>query len=459
MARSRDRLRQCAGVREETAQAGEAPSYLFVVPVPAYPIDETRFAIESAFAEHLILLRDRLGPLARNVVIAAPQMPQDDYERSKSSLAVLDRTKDGIRFAPIFPNDISRLGYLAALPRVLAKLRQEMKGAHVVHTGPSGIYRMFEFPAFLMASLSGKVTIGVSDIDARMTPAMNLRTGHWNRRQYWVNRLVHMPIAHLQHAAMARMGSVVLYKGAKLARDYGNGRDNVKNILDAAYSAEDIILPDELAAKLEEVRHAQSRLRICYFGRLTRYKGIDHMLRALVHARTLGLNDFVFDVIGDGDARPALEALASELGLTDVTHFHGQMPFGREFLRRLRQYHVLLAAPLREDTPRSALDAMASGQAVLAYDTYYYRDLAEAGAGVETVPWFEPEALGRRLHEISQDRAQLAHLIERSVSFAHANTQAIWLDRRAQWTQEAVRRKFGSPPGRSAPSTGSAQPR
>jgi len=448
-------LRWYAGVREETAQADETPSYLIVVPVPAYAIDDNRFAIESAFAEHLKLLRDRLGPLARNVVIAAPQMSRDAYERSKSGLAVLERANDGIRFAPLFPNDIGRLGFLGALPGVLAKLRQEVKRAHVVHTGPSSIYRMFEFPAFLMGSLGGKVTIGVSDIDARMTPAMNRRTGHWNRRQYWVNQLFHRPIAHLQLAAIARMGSVVLYKGAKLARDYGNGRDNVKNILDAAYSAEDIILPDELAAKLEEVKHTQSVLRICYFGRLTGYKGVDHMLRALAHARNLDLHNFVFDIIGDGDARPALEALAGELGLTDVTHFHGQMPFGREFLRKLRRYHVLLAAPLSEDTPRSALDAMASGQAVLAYDTYYYHELAEVGAGVETVPWFEPEALGRKVYEIAQDRAHLAHLIERSAAFAQGNTQTIWLDRRVRWTQEAVRKKFG-PSSHSAQSTGTA---
>ena len=100
---------------------------------------------------------------------------------------------------------------------------------------------------------------------------------------------------------------------------------------------------------------------------------------------------------------------------------------------------VLLAAPLSEDTPRSALDAQASGQYVLSYDTYYYRDLQESGAAVEVVPWGNVEAMGRALVALSHDRDRLTKAIERGVAFARQNTQEIWLQKRLTWTRQALR--------------------
>ena len=104
----------------------------------------------------------------------------------------------------------------------------------------------------------------------------------------------------------------------------------------------------------------------------------------------------------------------------------------------------MLAAPLSEDTPRSALDAMASGQAIVGYDTYYYRDFASEGAGVVTVPWSQSEVLGKQLFELSKDRELLAHLFSKSRAFALENTQEIWLDRRLCWTEQAVKAKYGT---------------
>ena len=89
------------------------------------------------------------------------------------------------------------------------------------------------------------------------------------------------------------------------------------------------------------------------------------------------------------------------------------MPFGQEFFRHLYRYQLLLAAPLREDTPRSALDAMAAGIPYLAYDTYYYNQLLESGAGV-VVPWRDEQAMAdeliRRLPESARRSAALTSL-------------------------------------------------
>jgi glycosyltransferase involved in cell wall biosynthesis len=173
------------------------------------------------------------------------------------------------------------------------------------------------------------------------------------------------------------------------------------------------------------------------------FKGVDRMLRAVRAARDAGA-DVTFDVFGAGDEQARLAALAAELRLGDVVAFHGARPYGPAFFAELADLDLLLAAPLSEDTPRSAIDAQALGMGVLAFDTYYYAELAQQGAGVATAPWPDDAALGRQLAALAADRERLVDLGARGVAFAAANTQESWLRRRASWTP-GITATAGSP--------------
>lgn len=193
-------------------------------------------------------------------------------------------------------------------------------------------------------------------------------------------------------------------------------------------------LPPAVAAvKLAAMADDRAPLRACYFGRLVDYKGVDYMLRAIAAAVRDGAK-VQFDIFGSGEAEPSLRALQIELGLQDVVRFHGPRPYGVEFLTELANYHLLLAAPLSEDTPRSAMDAQAIGMGVLAFDTYYYAEIAAQGAGVTVVPWPDIQAMAKAITRLGANRAELVLLGERGIAFAAANTQEQWLERRAAWT-------------------------
>ena len=410
-------------------------SYLMVLLVPAYRLDDGRFAIESAFAAHLHQLRERLGTRVANLVLASPSLDAHAYEQSKSSLAVIDEARDGITFVPLFRASAGTREFILSYPRIIRTLYAAVKQAKIVHSGISFLHRPFEFPALLMGRALGRPTIAITDMDNRRSARMLYETGTWTRREYMNTRLIHEPFMHLQHMLAARICSLTLMKGKQLASDYGKGRSNVKNFLDASHSAEHVMPANALHAKLKDLAEPTTPLRINYFGRLVAYKGVDHMLRALAHAKSLGLANFTFEVIGDGDEAPRLRALAESLGLGGEVVFRGAVPFGHELFSKLHASHILLAAPLKEDTPRSALDAMCSGQAVLAYDTYYYEELKDAGAGVELVPWRDEKELGQRILALADDRMKLAGLIEKGIAFARENTQEIWLERRLAWTE------------------------
>lgn len=406
--------------------------YLMVVPVPFHRVGPGRAAIESAFGVHLRALLASVGGRVTHLDVLAPAMQAAEYEVARGSLLELDATADRIEFVEAYPQGRGRLAHLLGLPRLALRTWRAVGRAHWVHAGPSSLFLPFENVAILCGWLRRRRTIFVEDIDQRRTASMNLATGVWSRGVYLRRRYVHDVWSALQLWLAARLCSLVMLKGMQLVADYGRGRPNVHFILDCAHSAE-VVLDDAQARRKLDRRQADPRLRACYFGRLVPYKGVDRMLRAVQRARRAGA-DVSFDVYGAGESLEPLRRLVTELGLDEVVRFHGARPYGREFFAELEQHDLLLAAPLSEDTPRSAVDAQALGMAVLAFDTYYYQELAAMGAGVEVVPWPDVDAMAGALVAFARDRSRLATLAQRGIAFARENTQEHWVRRRAAWT-------------------------
>jgi glycosyltransferase involved in cell wall biosynthesis len=217
-----------------------------------------------------------------------------------------------------------------------------------------------------------------------------------------------------------------------MVKDFGKGRPTVKNILDASHSERYIIDHGSLAEKLRAIRRVDCPLKLTYFGRLTAYKGVDLCIRAVANARRAKGN-VTLDIIGEGEEIETLRRLTDTLKVGEYVAFHGARVFDQEFFRFLYQFHLLLAAPLREDTPRNVLDAMAAGIPYLAFDTYYYRQLLESGAGA-IVAWPDVDAMTRSLIDLERNRDKIVKMVENAVAFARLNTQEEWLKRRLTWT-------------------------
>ncbi|GGG93420.1 glycosyltransferase [Silvibacterium dinghuense] len=423
-----------------TGESGnDTANYTMVLPVRHFRIDEGTVAVESAFAEHLRMMRTRIGAGARQLVVASPGMSRAAYEAGKQGFAVIDERAEQVAFCMLFADEaaLSTAGKLRLLRPVMKTLSGLVKQSICIHSGLSwDVWLPFEFVSIVLGVMAKRRTVFVVDIDYRNSAWMSYRTGDWSLRSYLLCKYVYDVARSLQVWIAARYCSLVLLKGKKMVADFGAGRPNVKAILDASHSERNIIDRESVERKLEELRDPARPLKLIYFGRLIAYKGIDRCLRAVAAARNAGAN-ITLDIIGGGPQADELQALARELHAEGFVAFHGAMQFGQEFFRVLYPFHLLLAAPLREDTPRSALDAMAAGIPYLAFDTYYYRELLESGGG-RVVPWPDTDAMARMLIHLASNREEVAQMVEAAIVFAQANTQEIWLERRMEWTLSSV---------------------
>ncbi len=166
-------------------------------------------------------------------------------------------------------------------------------------------------------------------------------------------------------------------------------------------------------------------------ARLVPFKGIDIALRAVARARP-SIGGLRYTVIGEGELRAELEALARELGIDDITTFRGPQPHD-EVLRAFAAADVFVLTGRVDDEGQkegqgvAPLEAMASELPVLASRA---GGLTEVVIDGETGLMVEPEdvaAAADALIALAGDPALRARLgqagrvhVQRSFSQEHS---------------------------------------
>ncbi|MGH2609529.1 MAG: glycosyltransferase family 4 protein, partial [Tepidiformaceae bacterium] len=125
-----------------------------------------------------------------------------------------------------------------------------------------------------------------------------------------------------------------------------------------------------IANGIDEIQPATDRspsaraggpVRIGYFGRLSREKGVDILIEGLAVVRQQG-GEFEAIVVGDGPERAALEALAVARGLQEAVSFLGYVPNASS---RMREVDIVAHTPRYEGFGLVILEAMASSKPVV----------------------------------------------------------------------------------------------
>lgn len=412
--------------------------YAFILPVQAYALGPSKFAVEGAFADHLRMMLEMHRPRFSRITLAGPLMSEATYGERRAYLSELDAEDDSIAFVALYDADASDVAFLRGIPETSRKVRSLVREADLVQTGfNQDLKRPVEFRAAMLASRLGKKTISVTDIDNRESARMLHASGKWSRRAYLSNRLVHDPIRAWQQRKLVDKCSLVLLKGQRLVDDYGKGAAHVKFFQNTAYTAGQVIEEKELAHRCKDAATSTAPLKLTHFGRLEFYKGIHHAIEALALINGSDGEPRVAELtlVGMGSEEPSLRRLADRLGVSDAVEFCPPMSYGDAFLERVRSQDVLIAPSLAPDTPRSAWDAIASGVPILAYDTEYYAQLRDSTGCVRTVPWGDVPALADAIRCLAEDRQRLVEMKRGSRVPALENTQERWLARRVAWTE------------------------
>jgi glycosyltransferase involved in cell wall biosynthesis len=163
-----------------------------------------------------------------------------------------------------------------------------------------------------------------------------------------------------------------------------------------------------------------ARPTVGYFGRLKKYKSIQHLLEAFarVHAE---IPDAELVIIGRGDYQPELQRLAESLGIASATRFTGFVS-DEEKLRLLQELWVVVNPSMKEGWGIVNVEANACGTPAIAADSPGLRDSVIDGVTGALYPYGDIDALTARLLEILRDDELRNRYADKALEFARSIT-------------------------------------
>jgi GalNAc-alpha-(1->4)-GalNAc-alpha-(1->3)-diNAcBac-PP-undecaprenol alpha-1,4-N-acetyl-D-galactosaminyltransferase len=192
-----------------------------------------------------------------------------------------------------------------------------------------------------------------------------------------------------------------------------------------------IVMPNPIttpapAAAIDRFLHSPSLIAI---GRLHPQKGFDLLMKAFDRIQSK-YPEWQITILGEGPMRSELEALRSELNLTDRVHLPGLVSNVPEYLR---QADIFVMPSRFEGFPMALCEAMACGLPVLSADCLSGpRDIIEDGVNGVLVTTEDVDALAVGLDSLMSDPAKRQQLADNAPQildrFGVEQVMAIWKD-------------------------------
>jgi glycosyltransferase involved in cell wall biosynthesis len=156
---------------------------------------------------------------------------------------------------------------------------------------------------------------------------------------------------------------------------------------------------------------------VVFLGRLRRYKGAQHVLRAMprVLAAVPGGR---LRIVGDGPYGPFLKSLAGSLGVAERVDFVGAVSQS-EKVAELNRAQVAVAPSPKEGWGLTVIEANACGTPVIASRSPGLTESVREGETGILVPHGDPSALTDAIVRLLSDRAERLRLAAAAVAWAH----------------------------------------
>jgi len=159
---------------------------------------------------------------------------------------------------------------------------------------------------------------------------------------------------------------------------------------------------------------------ITSFGRLKRYKSVDHIIEAMPQILA-AIPTARLEIIGKGDDRPYLESRVVALGLQASVEFVGFVS-NDEKIRRLKRSHVMVNTSMKEGWGITNLEANACGVPVVSADSPGLRDSVKSGTSGLLYPFGDISMLASTIIRVLEDDSMRQQLSEGAISWANQFT-------------------------------------
>jgi glycosyltransferase involved in cell wall biosynthesis len=194
--------------------------------------------------------------------------------------------------------------------------------------------------------------------------------------------------------------------------------------LEAGGVVTSLVEPQEVRDESKEAWPAHADvLRLAWAGRLVEGKGLEALLDAVAQIAVEPPESRLVQLVllGDGPARPALEARARSLGVEQRVEWRGFIADRAIYLEALAACDLFVFPSPAEGFPKVVLDAMAVGLPVVARPSGSLEDLA-AGGVIERMDR-QAGQMGAEIRRLAANPARVAALRRAGSAFVAEHTR------------------------------------
>jgi len=199
-------------------------------------------------------------------------------------------------------------------------------------------------------------------------------------------------------------------------------KDTVKVGIDPARIT--VIPPGTDFTRFQPDRSVAREPVVLHVGRLKRYKATDHLLQAARRLKERGVK-FTTVIVGDGDDKPRLQALAAKLGLAEDVRFTGFIPEA-EKVNWYRRAAVLAENSVKEGWGLIVMEANACGTPTVVARSPGLVDSSRDRVNGLMYDYGDVPALAERLEQLLTDAGLRVRLGQQAIAWAK------------QWTWEGA---------------------
>jgi glycosyltransferase involved in cell wall biosynthesis len=184
------------------------------------------------------------------------------------------------------------------------------------------------------------------------------------------------------------------------------------------------INPDKLdrIARQRKEKLSDSEPYIIFYGRLFWKKGLTHLLEAFAIVRK-DCNEVKLKIFGEGPLEPKLRQKVQEMGFGDCVSIHGHVAY-EKLIGEIKGATVVALPSLREGQPVAALEAMALGKPLVAFDLPYAREFLVDG---------ENALLARACDVRDLSRKIVSLLFDKNLRYRIGDNARSYVRRRHNW--------------------------
>lgn len=166
--------------------------------------------------------------------------------------------------------------------------------------------------------------------------------------------------------------------------------------------------------------------KLLYVGRLDREKHVYVLLEAI--AKLPKSFQISLDVVGSGSQANELSKLATELGISELVHFTGELSEA-ELLSKLGESSVFVMPSIQELQSMATLEAMAAGRPIIAADAMALPHLVHAGENGYLFKPDSPTDLANKIQAVFDlSKSDFAKLSQGSRVLAESHDLAATID-------------------------------